>query len=82
MAEPQEVVELTEDLTIQNVILESLLGAEFAGAEEERREATRQIERLNERLRSLRRSIQMHREGELLDISHSSAVRCVLTADS
>ncbi|UNI13796.1 hypothetical protein JDV02_000504 [Purpureocillium takamizusanense] len=46
MAEGQTLAELEEELTIQNVILQSLEDQTFDGVEGERREAVKEIERL------------------------------------
>jgi hypothetical protein len=48
---PEEITRAKEDLTIQQVILESLDDAEFSGAEEDRQEARDEIERLQGILR-------------------------------
>lgn len=52
-----------EELTIQGVILESLEGEEFDGAEESRREAKAEIAKIKRELKSRRNTAETRLEG-------------------
>ena len=57
---PEEIIRAKEDLTIQQVILESLEDADFDGAEAERQEARDEIERLQGILKEAAAASGMH----------------------
>ncbi|KAF7559828.1 hypothetical protein G7046_g4334 [Stylonectria norvegica] len=54
MAEDMDIAGLTEELTIQQVILDSLQNVDFPGADVEREEAINEMERLKKYLRALK----------------------------
>lgn len=55
MADDTDVDALTEELTIQKVILDSLQTETFDGVEEEKKEAEKQIEQLKGLLRAAKK---------------------------
>ena len=55
MVDEMDVDALTEEVTIQQVILDSLESESFAGVEEEREEAQKEIGRLKRLLKAARR---------------------------
>lgn len=63
MADDRDVDELTEELTIQKVILDSLQTETFDGVEEEKREAEKEIEQLKRLLRAAKK--KQASQGEL-----------------
>ena len=64
MAEPLDVTALTEELTIQQVILDSLRNEHFDNIEEERREARLEIERIKALLDKAQRDARHTNHGE------------------
>jgi hypothetical protein len=64
MAEPLDVTALTEELTIQQVILDSLRDEHFDNIEEERREARLEIERIKALLDKAQRDARHTNHGE------------------
>lgn len=63
MADDMDADALTEELTIQQVILDSLEGETFDGVEEEKRVARDDIQRLKRLLRAAKHKHNVH--GEL-----------------
>ncbi|XEV04037.1 hypothetical protein FSHL1_009324 [Fusarium sambucinum] len=66
-----EEIQVQEELTVQTVVLDSLDGADYDGAEEMRQDAREEISRLKKQLRDLRQKKQSKISSEVLQKTHT-----------